>query len=168
MRYPLWRIPVSGFKPLYPEARFIYTVGSGNMRAWPEVESLQPTLQWESVPGRVEDSWFNKEPFIAADPERIRNVTYDVKVWRVKDLSPEKLVYERKRIKGTEHRLEEPLEPDSKYYWSVRARFEFDGKPRVSEWSMLIIIDRRSWCVRKDYRKRGQIPPLCYYTFKTP
>ncbi len=98
--------------PIYPK------VGNPNFPTG--VDSLQPTLKWQPV-----DSG---------------NVTYDLVIYEViktssalqgtkKALGRE--VYYRKGLTGTEHRLEEPLKPDSEYFWSVRVR----KGDTVSKWA---------------------------------
>ena len=160
--------PVSGFAPIYPVYSFW---------AAPKVDSLQPTLIWEPVPGRhdmpqpIWDWSPETKPFIAAPFERIRNVRYDLKIWRMvtdnlwrdREEFPEEVVYERKGIEGTSHKLLQPLEPDTWYVWSVRARFELDGKSRVSEWSL-----SGSAISREKARRTGQIPLGDLYRLKTP
>ena len=83
------------------------------------VDSLQPTLQWEPL----------------ADPD----ATYDLVIYKPaqkgfgdSNLEMEQMrVYYRQRLKGTAHRVEKPLEPNTHYTWSVRARL---GE-NVSSWS---------------------------------
>lgn len=159
-------VPVSGFKPIYPKV----TSGlfSEGQLDWTRVYSLQPTFRWEPMPGQHErgrGALSGSKPFIAAAPERIRNVRYDLKIWRVVGEFPEEVVYEREGIEGTSHQIQQPLQPGTKYYWSVRARFELDGKTRVSEWSLSMFPQSGS---RTSARRTGQIPPSSYYRFKTP
>lgn len=160
-------VPVSGFQPIYPEATASF-FGPGfpvdYQLDWVKVDSLQPTFRWEPVPGR-EGIHLRKKPFIAAAPERIRNVRYDLRIWRVVGVEPEEVVYERKGIEGTSHKVSEPFQPETKYYWSVRARFDLDGKTRVSEWSMVEVDVHQT---RTTARRTGRIPPHGYYRFKTP
>lgn len=164
-------VPISGFQPIYPEATQNIFFGPGFpvdiQLDWAKVDSLQPTFRWEPVPGRAapEGIFSTKKPFIAAAPERIRNVRYDLRIWRVVGIEPEDVVYERKGIEGTSHKIAEPFQPDTKYYWSVRARFDLDGKPRVSEWSMALVHGDHT---RRTARRTGRIPPYGYYRFKTP
>lgn len=75
-----------------------------------KVDSLQPTLEWESFPG--------------AD-------SYDLIIYNgyfIQDSNgfPEervgKEIYFRKGLKGTSHKVEIVLQPSSKYYWTIRAR----------------------------------------------
>ena len=72
------------------------------------VTTLQPTLRWDAVPGN--------------------NVTYDIVVYEGEGATP---VYQRERLSGTAHRIEQDLKPNTLYRWSVRSR---EGST-VSEWS---------------------------------
>ncbi|MBH0200997.1 MAG: hypothetical protein HP496_01525 [Nitrospira sp.] len=79
------------------------------------VDSLQPTMSWETFPGS--------------------NVTYDLKIWRSGRLGPDTLVYSRTNLDQPTHKLETALEPSSLYYWSVRAHFTEQGRERITDWS---------------------------------
>jgi hypothetical protein len=93
------------------------------------LESLRPTMRWETFPGE--------------------KVTYDLRIWELKELStgsrgPKRLhiatkvgevVYKSEGLTENEHTLETSLSPSTTYAWSVRARFVQDGKVRVTEWS---------------------------------
>jgi hypothetical protein len=92
-----------GIKPIYPE------VGHPNMPK--VVDSLQPTFQWEPLPERgatydfivyecIKEEDFLKGPRRALGRE----------------------VYYREGLNETKHKIEEPLKPDSEYFWSVRLR----------------------------------------------
>ena len=105
---------------------------------------------------------------ITVDMERVTNVAYDIRIWLVKEDSSTELVYEREAIRETAHKLEVPLAPSSKYFWSVRARFDLDGKTRVSEWSLSLYPGRAYYNPREVARKTGRIPTANYYRFKTP
>ncbi len=80
-----------------------------------EVDNLQPTLQWKS-PSQGDE-------------------TYDVVIFEVNTNTGSpymgKMIYHREGIKETYHKVEEPLEPDKGYYWSVRVR----QGDKISEWS---------------------------------
>ena len=140
-------VSVSGLKPEYPK---LVTGGSGI--AFFEVDSLQPMFRWESFP-RPQDLKKDKDGLIA----RIDNVTYDLNIWRAQDDYPSELLYSRQRLPVSMHMMEEPLEPSTKYFWTIRARIEIDGEARVTEWGV-------SW----QGRRLGVIPNPFYYRFKTP
>ena len=170
---------VSGFTPIEPRQTSIVTTATAFMGdpqyylTWPEVASRNPTLQWEPVPGThygLKGSFgfgLEKLPFIDADVARLSNVTYEVKIWRVEQLEPIEVVYDRKGLRQPRHRVEVSLEAGQRYYWSVRARFELDGKTRVSEWSLAFVPRSSSgFNARRLERKTGQIPWPNYYRFK--
>ncbi len=45
---------------------------------------------------------------------------------------PPASVYARAGIPALSHTLEEAVQPSTKNFWTVRARFELDGQPRVT------------------------------------
>jgi len=154
---------VSGLKAIYPEV-----VKSHSGGAFFEVDSLQPTFRWESFP-RAQDLRKDQNGLVG----RIRNVTYELRIWQAQAGKPAKPmyyhhrfpeplpIYSRQRIPEPLHKIEEPLEPSTNYIWSVRARFEVDGGTRVTEWAG-IWLDQAA-------RRSSVVPshPL-YYRFKTP
>jgi hypothetical protein len=89
-----------------------------------EATSLRPAFRWQAFPGRDAD-----------DPayRRATSVTYDLRIFR--EDGPGSPVVDLKGLPKPEHRLEQDLEPDTEYRWTVRARFELDGKPRIGAWS---------------------------------
>ena len=99
----------SGLKPIYPQAMTSPVV----------VDSVQPTLRWKSASES--------------------NVTYDVIIYDViktqvtatKPRATGKVVYYREGIKESEHKIEDPLNPNTEYFWSVR----FRSGEKVSAWS---------------------------------
>ena len=122
------QFPVSGLRPQYPKARFRFG-GPGGEVAYVKVDSLQPTLLWEPFP-RPQDHEADKEGVL----KRIRNVAYDLKILRALDNYPIELIYARQGLPEPSHSIEEPLEPSTKYFWTIRARFELDGHSRVIAW----------------------------------
>ena len=104
--------------------------------------SRQPTLKWESFP-RISDP--------AEDRDRISDVgrrSPDLASGLVRARTPSAgAVYAREGLSSTEHTLESALSAgnrDVRYVWSVRARFELAGRPRVTEWGGLKPHARRS------------------------
>ena len=81
----------------------------------PIVTSLQPTLRWEVFKGDA--------------------VTYDLMLWRAADRNLGNLVYSRERLTQPQHTVEIPLDPQTRYFWTVRARFSANGRTKVTEWS---------------------------------
>lgn len=95
-----------------------------------KVDSLQPTLQWESFP-IPDDKTADKMELLSG----IKNVAYDLKIWRVENDFPVELVYARQRLPDCTHKIEYILKPSTTYFWSVRASFQLDGKYRTTKWS---------------------------------
>lgn len=111
-----------------------------------EVESLQPTFQWQPFPRPSDDF-----------ADRIQDVTYELRIWTTTQGPSGKLRYSRDGLKLPSHKLEKPLEPSIQYLWSVRARFTIDGNSRVTEWGMAGLPLRNE-----------AIPNLSCFRFKTP
>lgn len=110
-----------GIEPIYPKV--------GNPISPKGVNSLQPTFRWKPSP----------EP----------DVTYDIIIyeciklksfWRGIERSVGREVYYRQGLKEAEHKINEPLKPDSEYYWSIRTR---QGE-KVSKWATYDYVDRLS------------------------
>ncbi len=137
-----------GLRPEYPEVSEDHV----------EVNSFQPTFTWapfEPPPDRQSEA--SKSGIGSSE------VTYEVKIWRAdEDHYPLNLVYQREGVVEASHRVGMPLEPNTKYVWSVRARFPVEGKTRVNEWGRI----NEGICVFQ--RSYSYIPSLCYYRFKTP
>lgn len=129
-----------GIKPISPEV----SVPGALKRA----DSLQPTFRWE--------------------PSSEANVTYDLVVYEGITIKEESFpysirhavgreVYYREGLKEPEHRIEEPLKPDTEYYWSVRLR----RGAQVSSWALY---DRTVFIPGISYSKVRNYP----FMFKTP
>ena len=133
--------PTFGLKPIYPinecnEERMYYS----------DVHPLQPFLRWETFP--PEGMWSD-----AAGINNIKDITYDLNMWLSEDDYPSSLVYSKRGLPGPQHKMEEPLLPCARYFWTVRARFLVDGKERVSEWG----ISARPWFWRDPSKFYGAI-----------
>ena len=148
--------------------------------AYVKVDSLQPTLLWEPVP-RPEDHEADKEGVL----KRIRNVAYDLKILRALDNYPIELIYARQGLPEPSHSIEEPLEPSTKYFWTIRARFELDGHSRVIAWGGWLthrggaetdwdrLTPHGSGRKKSSYKslnswRQALVPNPFYYRFKTP
>jgi hypothetical protein len=112
------------------------------------VESRTPTLRWQPLPADLPETWFR---------ERARNLVYDVRIFRMDVIGapgiagsriPGDLVQRYYGLTDNSVRVG-PLSPCGQYYWTVRARFELDGRQRSTEWSgaynMLDARDPRSY-----------------------
>lgn len=140
-----------GLKPVYPGYPDSYTwqVGKPYDRLVMEVDSLQPALKWEAFP---------RPQNLSSDTGTrgfISNVTYDLRILR----TPSDIVYERKGLSTPYHTVETPLQPSTTYFWTVRARFDLDGKPKVTGWSEMSVV------VNDIANAR---PHSLLYSFKTP
>ncbi|HZP93388.1 MAG TPA: hypothetical protein VFB20_10970 [Burkholderiales bacterium] len=94
------------------------------------VDSLRPTLRWSAFPRDLD-----REKLDPGLLNKIRDVTYDLKIWEAEGCERGRLVYERTGLPAPEHRLETALEPGQRYFWSFRARFTVDGRPMAMRWA---------------------------------
>ena len=122
--------PVYGLRPEYPTASLDLTDTA--KVAFIKVDSLQPTLRWEPFP----DADTRK-----ADRDgrlnRVRDVRYDLRILGAENDHPTEVVYARSELPEPSHKLETPLLPAAKYFWTVRARFTLDGVTRVTPWARI-------------------------------
>lgn len=161
------KAPVFGLKPEYPENRI-----DTDEIVFVEVDSLQSTLRWESFP-RPQDLREDKEGMLYL----MRNVTYDLKIWSAEGDYLDAIIYSKQGLREPYYKFEEPLEPCSKYFWTIRARFEIDGKVKITEWGI------SQWGVPHQIyhhmdidinsslalgRRSPIVPNLALYRFKTP
>lgn len=149
-----------GLKPITPRNEYGFWEHFWMVSDIPyqEIDSLQPTFQWEPyVYSRsVSEGDDFKKPI-----KRPENITYDLRIWRVENKSPVELDYSRTGLPDPIHKIEEALLPSSKYFWSVRVRADIDGKKRVSRWSSL------KECPDSTQYRRGYQEPN-YFHFVTP
>lgn len=155
-------------RPLYPEVEFGFLKTD---MTYVRIDSLQPVLKWESFPRGI-DKEAGKDGLLS----RITDVSYDLKIMKVEDDFPVELVYARQRLSDPYQMVEIPLEPSTKFFWTVRARFKLDGQERVTRWSF----SRRPWIQRVGPGPYGEwfpvdpcglsnyIPNPNYFRFITP
>lgn len=118
------------------------------------VDSLQPTLEWERFPRGIDMKWAPEEM------ARVKDVRYDVIVQAQYGAGASaSIVYRREGLSESTHRLETPLAVTTSYVWTVRARFELDGRQRVTQWASM----RGNW----DRNVDAVTPPASYYHFWT-
>jgi len=130
-----------GLEPVYPTMDTIRLEGF--------VDSLQPTLRWQSFQGS--------------------NVNYDLKIWRSQDgNNPTELIYSRERLIEPYHTLETPLQPATCYLWTVRARYKTAGQTRVTEWATFTRKPNPYIGVMTLGLADIRTPDLKYYRFLTP
>lgn len=96
-----------------------------------DVNFVSPTLKWESFPRKID--------YISNGKNRFSNVTYDLRIYegrgikRIDSVHISKLIHEVRNLKKPFYKVR--LEPCKWYYWTVRARFQLNGKLRTTEWS---------------------------------
>ncbi len=120
-----------GLAPVEPATRGQLTGDKliGSHFEWTAVNSVHPLLNWQAFP-RASD--LVKAPDLAG---RISNVRYELVIARERNLAPAGIVYRREGLTDTTHTVQGGLQPDTRYFWTVRARFELDGRERVTEWA---------------------------------
>jgi hypothetical protein len=92
------------------------------------VGSRQPTLAWEAFP-RDNDRHSDARASLSG----ISNVRYDLRLWQVIADAPPRLINEWRGLAVPTHTLEE-LAPESRYFWSARARFDMAGRVHGTKW----------------------------------
>lgn len=117
-----------GLRALYPQQRMILFVDPPP-GAFVPVDSLQPTLKWESFP-RSRDLAGSMADFY----RRIEDVRYELVLAEAGALDR---VYRRDGLKEASHRVETPLKSRTKYLWTVRACFRIGEEPRCTEWGAI-------------------------------
>lgn len=119
-----------GFVGLRPDNPPIVRKGFSLFANYVEVDTLTPTFRWQPLAIEPE-SQSSQHP-----PIRIEKVTYELRIWRTVPDGYGKLVYAREDLTTTEHKLERPLAPGTRYLWSVRAHFHIDSRCRTTEWTL--------------------------------
>lgn len=124
----------------------------GDIFEWAPANSLRPTFRWQAFP-REGDKVIAPEDMLA-----VRNVRYDLIIAGEKNMTPGEIIYNQRGLSQNSHTLTKSLKPDTRYFWSVRARFELNGRERVTEWGALDLIAH----------ERLTVPSTGSYRFKTP
>jgi hypothetical protein len=109
---------------------------------------LRPTFQWPSADPGLAGSR------LTAAPGKPR---YDFRLWRVVDGIPRDLVASVDGLSEPRYPLSSDLDPASQYAWTQRARFQLDGKTRVSEWSG-----------QPGWSRSATVPNRTYARYSTP
>lgn len=141
-----------GLLPIYPTAKGVLAKDDFLSDRYTKVDSVQPTLHWQSFP-RPSD--VESAP---GDMGRVKNVRYDLVIAREYNWAPSEIVYRGVGLPSNEQRIENLLLPGVRYFWSVRARFDLDGRERVTEWASLSWLDGQNVTA----------PSLHSYRFRTP
>ena len=164
-----------GLKPLYPENRMSSGAFGRSVILFTEVDSLQPLLRWEPFPPSEDKELYGKE-----FSESITNISYDIRIWLSYNDSPGLIIYSETGLPEPQFELQKPLLYCSKYFWSIRARFEIEGKTRVTDWSISTSV-LPEYLEKKGYKRlyswagsnlfMGRIPFIPnpnLYRFRTP
>jgi hypothetical protein len=143
-----------GLAPINPPTRGALTGDRfiGARFEWYAVDGLRPRFKWEAFP-RPGD--------IAVAPEemkRVSNVKYDLLIAKEENMAPGVVIYQQQGLQSPEHVINLSLQPDSRYFWTVRARFELDGRSRITEWGS----------THFAVRERITAPSQYSYRFRTP
>lgn len=143
-----------GLAPITPPARGTLTGDKfiGAKFEWYAVDGLRPRFKWEAFPRSTD---------VAVAPEemnRVRNVRYDLLVAKEENMAPGEIIYQQQGLQSPDHVINLSLRPDSRYFWTVRARFDLDGRSRVTEWGS----------THFAVRERITAPSRYSYRFRTP
>lgn len=144
-----------GLAPLSPPTRGALTGDDtfiGRRFEWYAADSVRPTLRWQAFP---RDSDRAAAP---AEMARVGNVRYDLLVAREANMAPAEIVYRRENLPSPEHALAVALQPDTRYFWTVRARFELDGRTRVTEWGSTHFVARETLTAPSRFSYRFRTP----------
>jgi len=149
--------------PIYPELDKFYnpyspppTYCSPSALLFITVNSVKPIFRWSEFPRDIDHKKLDPKVI-----ESITNIKYDLKIWEAEGCDRGRLVYKRSDLDVPEHLVEESLPPASRYFWSVRARFMFNGQNMATRWAFF---DPNAWynCYSND------IHNWQYYRFITP
>ncbi len=119
-----WRLPPREYYPT-----IFGDLDRTNWNRFPVIATRTPTLEWEPFP-RTIDQHTRYAPLLST----VSNIRYDLRIWKVVSDTPPQLVYERRALTVPTHTLDQPLESGTRYFWSIRARFDVNGKIRATRW----------------------------------
>lgn len=142
-----------------------------------KVNSVQPTLRWESFPRGSDLTSTNEQK------HQISDVHYELRIFDVGLSSkvnfiivPTQLIYEMRDISEPYHMIENKLDACKAYFWTVRARFKLDGRLRVLEWAGAFNVaswNEKPWNLRRGLTQYNiglpiDGPEWFYFPFSTP
>ncbi len=110
-----------GCGTVFHEVRPIYPMVYPDPNWHKGVDSLQPTLRWEPLP----------DLDVTYDLIIYEGIIVQSKWWTGTIWLEGREVYYRQALKEPGHKIEEPLKPDTVYYWTIRVR----RGEKVSEWA---------------------------------
>jgi len=144
--------------PVYP--KYMGKGFSIDKLKYAEIDSLQPTLEWEQFP-REKDVKGDKKGIL----NRINEISYDLKIWKEEDFVQNRPLYTKQGIRKPLHKIEISLEQSKNYFWTFRAQFKLDDQYRVTKWAH----SRMPYePFEEDPCNLNYIPITHYYRFKTP
>ncbi|MDO8331612.1 MAG: hypothetical protein Q7T36_14195 [Fluviicoccus sp.] len=148
-----------GLAPVYPPTRGSLgeTPWVGSVFEWTQVRDLQPDLRWEAFPRPAD---LTKAPEL----QQAEAVGYDVVIAREEGGAPAEIVYHRENLPLPEHRLTSPLASDTRYFWSVRARFRMAGRLWLTPWSGVFPYG----VVQRQSVEKLTSPSRLSFRFRTP
>lgn len=173
-------VPHYVLSPIYPELDICFWCdirAKGNLE-FVKVDSVQPTIRWESFP--------REHDLIDADgqPHQISDVRYELQIFDVGlpekssiVLVPAQLIYVARDIAEPYHKIENVLDACKAYFWTVRARFKLYGRLRVIEWAGAFNVggwNEKPWNIRRGLTQYKFIgtdfdgPEWFYFPFRTP
>ncbi|HEX5804410.1 MAG TPA: hypothetical protein VFY24_15440, partial [Azospira sp.] len=144
-----------GLAPLEPPTRGTLTGDDsfiGRVFEWYAADGSQPRLRWQAFPRPGDIA-------AAADEmARVSNVRYDLLIAREANMAPAEIVYRREGLTQPEHTVAGGLQPGERYFWTVRARFELDGRQRLTEWGSTHFAAREKLTAPSSFSYRFRIP----------
>jgi hypothetical protein len=143
-----------GLAPINPPTRGALTGDRfiGAKFEWYAADGLRPRFKWEAFP-RPGD--------VAAAPEEMKqvsNVRYDLLVANEENMAPGEIIYRQEGLQSPEHVINLSLRSDARYFWTVRARFDLDGRSRVTEWGSTHFAVREKITAPSQYSYRFRTP----------
>ena len=154
-------VPEYVLKPIYPlptksfdlRGAFVdkYKTSWGGLEFVP-VDSLTPTLSWETFPRPIDIT------DTGGQADRFSDVQYEVLIYEAIPINPSykpgQTIYHRTKLTEPAHQLERSLDPCRRYFWTVRASFKLDGWPRITEWTGAYAIFKmaKPWEYRRGMR----------------
>jgi len=130
---------------------------------FPSVSSGQPLLQWEGFP-RPRDATPENAPLL----QSITDVTYDVKLWEASRNYPERLVVDTTGLLTPAYQPRVPLAPNTRYFWTMRARYRLRGVTQVTRWAYSLVPSSAPGMPPGGSCDLDAIPPTNYFRFRTP
>lgn len=119
---------------------------------------LSPMLSWQEFPRSVDKNT------AAEEMAQVKNVKYDLIVAVGDNGETPEVIYRREGLEETSHKLEITLKPNTRYFWSIRAQFELNGRKRVTEWNVTcpfeqqLIVDAQLYRFNTAKRANRSLP----------